>query len=59
MLIDLISHWFEAIRAKTVQMQGSTIGICCVRTYAYFYWCTNDFGYGYVDKNAHFFPVIV
>ena len=35
--------------------QGSTIGICRVRTYAYFYWHTHGFGYAYVETYAHFF----
>ena len=38
--------------------QGSTIGVRDVRTYAYFYWRTHDFGYAYVDTYAHVFSVI-
>ena len=38
--------------------QGSEIGVCCVRTYVYFYWRKHDFGHMYVDTYAHFFPMI-
>ena len=31
-------------------MQGSTIGVRCVRTNVYFYWRTHDFGHGVVQK---------
>ena len=34
---------------------GSTIGVRRVRTYAYFYWRTHDFGHVYVDRYAHFY----
>ena len=36
--------------------QGSTIGVGRVRTYAYIYWCTHNFGHAYVDMYADFFP---
>ena len=45
-----LKHWYD--------LQGSTIGVRRVHTYAYFYWCTHDFGHAYVDMYAHFFPKI-
>ena len=38
--------------------QGLTIGIHRAHTYNYFCWHTHNFGHGYVDKYAHFFPMI-
>ena len=38
--------------------QGSTNGVCHIRMYAYFYLCTHDFGYEYIDTYAHLFPRI-
>ena len=35
--------------------QGSTIDVRRVRTYAYFYWRTDDFGYAHVETYARFF----
>ena len=36
--------------------QASTIGVRRVRTYAYFYWRTYDFGHTYIETYAYFFP---
>ena len=36
------------IRGTKVVVQGSTIGVHRVRTYAYFYWRTHDFGHAYI-----------
>ena len=47
----MMTHDFKGI-------QSSTIGVRRVRTYAYFYWHTHDFGHEYVDKYANFFPTI-
>ena len=38
--------------------QGLTICISRVPKYAYFYWCTHDFGHVYVDMYIIFFPMI-
>ena len=38
--------------------QGSTIGICCIRMYTYFYWHKHDFGHACIDMHVHLFPVI-
>ena len=35
-------------------IQGLTIYVFRVRTYAYFYWRTHDFGHAYVDTYVHF-----
>ena len=39
-------------------VQGSTNGVRRVRTYAYFYWRTHDFGHVYVDTYSNFCPII-
>ena len=39
-------------------IQYLTIDICCICTYAYFYWCTHDFGHAYVDTYGHFSPMV-
>ena len=39
-------------------MQGSTIGVRRVPTYAYFYCPTHDFRHAYIDTYAHLFPMI-
>ena len=39
-------------------MQGSTIQVRGVRTYAYYYWRTHDFGHVYVDTYAHFYDFL-
>ena len=38
--------------------QGLTIDVHHVHMYTYFYWCTHDFTYAYVETYAHFFPMI-
>ena len=50
----------EASICKTLSLTlGSTIGVRCICTYAYFYWCTHDFGHVYVDTYTHFFSMIL
>ena len=39
-------------------MQGSTIQVRGLRTYAYYYWRTHDFGHVYVDTYAHFYDFL-
>ena len=40
------THWFDT--------QGSTIGVCRVCTYAYFYWSMHNFRHAYVDTYSFF-----
>ena len=37
--------------------QGLTIGRCHVRMYTYFFWCTHDIGYVYVDTYTQVFKI--
>ena len=50
----------EASICKALSLtQGSTIGVRCICTYAYFYWRTHDFEHVYVDTYTHFFSMIL
>ena len=56
-------RWKYGIKQTTMKvwwLSGSTIGICCVPMYAYFYWHTDDFEHAYINMyNLHsFFSII-
>ena len=57
-LLSMLMIRLSILSVIGICSQGSTIGICPVCAFAYFYWHMHDFGHAYADTYAHFFPVI-